>query len=326
MIPWQAAGRNTVEKEERRTMTQTIAVIGSIVVDLPLILPRPAISGETLKVRSPGLNLGGKAVNQGLQALICGAQPVLVGTVGQDALADWVRSELARFRLSAAGVGTADAPTSCAVPIIEASNQYILHVPGANAHVTPADIDASHPLWKDSRWLLVQGEIPAEASARAAELMHQQQGTVICDPAPAGSMTPELLRQADVLTPNAEELRVLSGVAGGGLREQVERVWEAYPGLSMLIVTLGAQGVWFQERGKPGRQIPPPAVEAVDPTAAGDAFNGALVAALASGSNPLDACTLGCCAGALAATAAGSAKSLAPREAVIALWRATYRQ
>ncbi|MCL5972129.1 MAG: ribokinase [Firmicutes bacterium] len=305
-------------------MQPTIAVIGSIVIDFPLILPRPAISGETLKVETPGMNLGGKAVNQGLQALLCGVSPLLVGKVGHDVFGEWARSELAHYHLRTDAVRTAASSTSWAVPIIESSTQYILHVAGANAAMTPEDITDSHPLWEEARWLLVQGEIPSEASLRAAQLMHRQHGQVICDPAPADSMTPELLRAADILTPNTQELRVLTHRQSNDLEEQVHILWAEYPGLSTLAVTMGAEGVWFQERGNHGQHITPPRVQAADPTAAGDAFNGAFVAALSTGFSPRKACEIGCCAGALAATTVGSAKSLASQEDIMALWEKTY--
>jgi ribokinase len=305
-------------------MKPAIAVIGSIVIDFPLVLPRPAVSGETLKVQSPGLNLGGKAVNQGLQALLCGVPPALIGKVGRDIFGEWARTELTRYHFDLHGISASRASTSWAVPIIEPNNQYILHVAGANAEVTAGDIAPSHPLWDQPRVLLVQGEIPAAASVRAGDLMHGQHGLVICDPAPAGSMTPELLHTADILTPNAQELAMLTHQDTADFYRQLAQVWEEYPQLSMLIVTLGAEGVWLQEQGQKGRYIAPPAVHATDPTAAGDAFNGTFAAALIHGSNPLQACEMGCCAGALAATTLGAAQSLVPQERLLELWRETY--
>ena len=161
------------------------------------------------------------------------------------------------------------------MPVIESANQYILHVAGANADVTPEDVMFSHFLWEHAKILLVQGEIPAAASIQAAILMHRQDGLVICDPAPADSMTPELLPAADILTPNTQELHMLTHSATEDLSQQVARVWAEYPHLLMLIVTLRAEGVWFQQKGEEGVHMASPCVRAIDPTAAGDAFNGA---------------------------------------------------
>ncbi len=305
-------------------MKPAIAVIGSIVIDLPMLLPRPAIVGETLKVQSPGPNLGGKAVNQALQALQCGSAPTLIGKVGRDVFGQWAQDELSRWHLDPRGIRISSAPTSWAVPIIAPGGQYILHVAGANADVSEEDVTASHPLWDQARFLLVQGEIPDTASRRAAVLMHDQGGLVICDPAPVEGMSPELLRLADILTPNAQELAMLTAMDGASLEQQTEWIWAQYPQLSALIVTLGAGGVWLQERHHAGQRIAPPAVNACDPTAAGDGFNGALAAELSRGADLLHACQIGCCAGAIAATTVGAAQSLVPQAILEELWNKTY--
>ncbi|PSR31967.1 MAG: ribokinase, partial [Sulfobacillus thermosulfidooxidans] len=182
-------------------MSESVLVIGSIVVDLPMILPRHPLTGETLKVSSPGMNLGGKAVNQGLQSQLCGANVQLVGKIGRDSFGEWVLAELTHYGLRTDSISRSNsAATSCAVPIIEPGNQYILHVPGANADLTEQDVVQS-VVRNTSRILLLQGEIPPSSSLAAARLIHQRGGIVICDPAPTTGMSPELLSEADILTP-----------------------------------------------------------------------------------------------------------------------------
>ncbi|WP_020375306.1 ribokinase [Sulfobacillus thermosulfidooxidans] len=303
--------------------TPKIVVIGSIVVDLPLTLPRDPILGETLLVDSIGLTLGGKAINQGLQAALCDEPVLVIGKVGEDILGHWVIDQMIDKGLDTQGI-LHSGITSCAVPIILPNAQYILQVPGANKFVTPDDIHETQELWENAEILLLQGEIPPMASLTAAQVAKKRNMLVICDPAPATAITDELLKWVDVLTPNAQELAVLAHLDGGTIEEQVRQVWLKHSHFRALIVTLGDEGVFIKTHDNPGDKIPAPTIKALDPTAAGDAFNGVLAYSIRHGLSWKKACQMGCCAGALAASQRGASISLAPLSSISKMWDQFY--
>ncbi|WP_053959834.1 ribokinase [Sulfobacillus thermosulfidooxidans] len=303
--------------------TPKIVVIGSIVVDLPLSLPRDPVLGETLLVDSIGLTLGGKAINQGLQAALCDEPVIIIGKVGEDILGHWVIDQMIQKGLDTQGI-LHSGITSCAVPVILPNAQYILQVPGANRFVTPEDILLTQDLWENAEILLLQGEIPIEASLTAAQIAKNRHMLVICDPAPATAITDELLKWVDVLTPNVQELAVLSHLDGATIEEQAEQVWVNHSHFRALIVTLGDEGVFIQTHDIPGQKIPAPTITALDPTAAGDAFNGALAHSIRHGLSWDKACEVGCCAGALAASQKGASISLPPLATISEMWAQFY--
>ena len=300
-----------------------IVVVGSIVADIPVTLPRDPMIGETLPVESIGLTLGGKAVNQGLQALKLGEAVLIIGKVGEDVLGTWVFDQFTKRGLDTRGLLQAGM-TSCAIPMILPDSQYILHIPGANQLLTPEDIESTQDLWTAGKILLIQGEIPVSASIRAAQVAKRRGMVVICDPAPATVMTDQLLQLADILTPNSQELSMLCNSPTLSVEEQARQLWQRYPQLKALIVTLGSEGALLQTDSEMATRIAAPSVTTLDPTAAGDAFNGALAHSLAQGQSLYQAVELGCCAGALAASQKGSSISIASLTQILEMWGEVY--
>jgi len=206
-------------------------------------------------------------------------------------------------------VAVPDVVTSYAVPVILPSGQYILHVSGANASLNADHVVRSQPLWNNAQMLLVQGEVAEEATLAAMELMHQRAGLVILDPAPVTHVTDAMLAQADVLTPNAVEFTQLVGQSTDP-ENGCPILFQRWPRLRTIIVTLGSLGVFWQDRDGHGTILPACSVAEVDPTAAGDAFNGALAYGLSHQQSWEDAIHLGLRAGAVAASRAGALPSL----------------
>jgi ribokinase len=203
-------------------------------------------------------------------------------------------------------------------------SQYILHIPGANQLLTPEDIESTQDLWTAGKILLIQGEIPVSASIRAAQVAKRRGMVVICDPAPATVMTDQLLQLADILTPNSQELSMLCNSPTLSVEEQARQLWHRYPQLKALIVTLGSEGALLQTDSEMATRIAAPSVTTLDPTAAGDAFNGALAHSLAQGQSLYQAVELGCCAGALAASQKGSSISIASLTQILEMWGEVY--
>lgn len=289
-----------------------------------MTLPRDPIVGETLRVESIGLTLGGKAVNQGLQTAQLDDPVLIVGEVGEDILGAWALEQLLKRGFDMRGI-LQEGMTSCAVPVILPASQYILHVPGANQLLTPEDIQRTQHLWTTAKILLIQGEVPTVTSIQAAQIAKSRGMLIICEPAPATAMTRDLLQLADILTPNRQELSMLSNQPAHSVEEQAWIVWEMYPQLTASIVTLGDEGVLLHTQDRQTASIAAPVVTALDPTAAGDAFNGTLAYLLAKGLSLRHSTELGCCADALAASRKGSSASLASLSDIVKIWSEVYQ-
>jgi ribokinase len=265
-----------------------LTVVGLINLDLVARterLPRP---GETVSGASFSRVPGGKGANQAVAAARLGARVAMLGCVGRDQPA-----EEALAGLRDAGVEerllVMDAPTGIALVTVDAAGETTIVVaPGANAELRPEDLAVD-----DTDAVLCQQEIPAETVARAAELSPR----FFLNAAPARAGAPEA------------ELTIVNRLELGALGER--------PGLVCL--TLGAEGAVLLEGGEEVARAAPPSVEAVDGTAAGDAFTACLVVSLLEGRPGDEALQRACAAGALAASRFGAQTSLPTAAEVDAL-------
>jgi ribokinase len=288
-------------------------------MDLIARAPRIPQAGETILGGDFYTAPGGKGANQAVAAARLGAQVSMVGRVGRDAFAQTLLASL-----TAAGVDhhhviqDAQAATGVALIVVDDGGQNsIVVAPGANARLSPADVDAARAAIAAADVLLLQLESPLEAVARAAELAHAHGVTVILNPAPACDLPAEMLAQVDVLVPNESETAILTGLpAGSKVEVQATALLEL--GVGAALLTLGERGALLaQPEGI--EHVPAFRVTPVDTTAAGDAFVGGFAAALAEGRSPVEAVRWGCAAGALATTKLGAQPSLPTRQEVEAL-------
>jgi ribokinase len=265
-----------------------LTVVGSINLDLVVQaerLPRP---GETVSGARFARIPGGKGANQAVAAARLGANVRMVGCVGHDGLADEALAGLRDAAVDQAWL-VKDAPTGIALITVDAEGETTIVVaPGANAELRPDDLSLA-----GAEAVLCQQEIPADTVAQAAELAPR----FFLNAAPARDEAPD----AELTIVNRLELDALG-----------ER-----PGLVCL--TLGAEGAVLLEDGREIARAEPPAVEAVDGTAAGDAFTACLVVSLLEGRPRDDALRRACAAGALAASRFGAQTSLPTAEEVDAL-------
>jgi ribokinase len=300
-------------------MAARVAVAGSLNMDLIARAPRIPQPGETILGSDFSTAPGGKGANQAVAAARLRAQVSMVGRVGRDAFAQNLLASLA-----AAGVDhrhvIQDAQTATGVALImvdDGGQNSIVVAPGANARLSPADVEAARATIATADVLLLQLESPLEAVARAAELAHAHGVTVILNPAPACELPAELLAQVDVLVPNESETAILTGLpAGSQVEVQAAALLEL--GVGAALLTLGERGALLA-RPEGTEHVPAFRVTPVDTTAAGDAFVGGFAAALAEGRSPVEAVRWGCAAGALATTKLGAQPSLPTHQEVEAL-------
>jgi len=196
-----------------------------------------------------------------------------------------------------------------------------LFVPEGNLACTPDDIDAAREVFASADLLLCQLEIALPAVVRAGDLAGEVGLPVILNPAPAQAVPEELFSKAMVLTPNETEAEFFSGMTlpARTTGECADDAWEAEASARLLrmgpqtvVITLGQRGACLATADA-RRIIPACRITAVDVTAAGDAFNGALAVALAEGRDLEQAVRFANAAGALAATRSGAQPSLATR-------------
>ncbi|WP_289142681.1 ribokinase [uncultured Brevibacillus sp.] len=262
-------------------MKPNIVVIGSMNMDMVVQAPRLPVKGETLLGKSLQFVPGGKGANQAIGLARLGAEVAMIGRVGKDHFGSELLSSLRAGGVNSTGVkNTESAETGAASIMLAEGDNSIIVVPGANAHCTPADIEAQIELIERADIVLMQLEIPLATVTYAAKVAKQLEKTVILNPAPAQRLPPELLACVDYMTPNETELAILSE-GQTGLEERMDAILTL--GVHHVITTLGAQGVAYKEKGKTLLRIPGHQVPVVDTTGAGDAFNVGLAYAIGSG-------------------------------------------
>jgi ribokinase len=265
----------------------TVCVVGSVNLDLVATVPRLPRPGETLTGATLDHVPGGKGANQAVAAARLGAEVRFVGAVGED---DFGREALAELRSVAdlSGLQVADAPTGIALILVdEAGENQIVVVPGANHALAAERIEVGEP---DA--LVCQLEV--EDDAIEAAIQRAPESFVCLNAAPSRPVSAAILGRADLIVANSLELEALGSSPMGAL----------------FALTLGAEGALLLENGEEVARATPPVVEAVDGTAAGDAFTACLVVSLLEGRDRDEALRRACAAGAIAASRPGAQPSL----------------
>jgi ribokinase len=240
----------------------------------------------------------------------------MIGRVGDDLFGERLKSSLNSVGVSVDSVlATAGESTGIALILVETGGEnQIVVAAGANGRLSPDDVRAELAC-TSAEYLLLQLETSLRTVEAAAIEGRRCGMSVILDPAPAVALSSSLLGSIDVLTPNESEAMVLLGHQDENIRlDQAEQVCSKLLALgpSRVILKMGHYGVWFAERNH-SAHFPAPKVHAVDTTAAGDTFNGALVTALAEGKSFEKAIPFANCAAALSVTRAGAQASVPGR-------------
>lgn len=292
-----------------------IVVVGSLNLDTTVRVSRLPLPGETVLGGGHFDDTGGKGANQAVAAARLGRDVAMVGMVGVDSAGTRLLDALAVAGVDHSAVLRDGAvPTGMAVITVDGSGENTIVVdPAANGAFTPDRLEQVGSVVEQAGVVLVQLEIPLGSVAAAIEVAT---GTVILNPAPAAELPAGVLAGVDVLVPNATELARLVGCA---VPRGVDEAMEAARGLDgpgAVVVTLGALGaVVVDDEG--ATHVPAPTIEAVDPTAAGDAFCGGLADALVRGESLRDAVRWAVRCGAVSAMRWGAQASLPTRDEVL---------
>ena len=294
-----------------------IVVVGSLVFDFVAQAERLPRRGETILGRKFGMYPGGKGANQAVQASRLGADVYLIGRIGDDFLGERLLASLKDSGVKTDFVKRDNAvnTAACCIHVDEQGGNAIVIVPEANLACSRQDVDAAQDVLTTADMLLCQLEIAVPTVAYAVELAAERGVPVILNPAPVQPVPEGLFSKVTILTPNETEAEFLAGITYA----QEPTDWEAKAARKLLslgprnvIITLGERGAYLATEEQEVH-IPPCRVNAVDATAAGDAFNGALAVALAEGQDLLAAIRFANVAGALATTRPGAQPSLAFR-------------
>lgn len=260
-------------------MKKHIVVIGSIAIDNTLFTQKLPTAGTTTIADSYFQNIGGKGANQACAALFLGSDVSFIGAVGKDNNGEMVKKFLLENGLDI-HLKESDKPTGVAFIILEEQNaeNRILIVQGANNDLLIEDINKNEDLFKEGDILLTQFECPISTIEYVIKHAKEKKMLVVVNPAPIKQVSEEVYKYIDYLVPNEHELESLSGEADPikGARILLNK------GVENVIVTLGSKGSVLVNR-KEIIEVKPHKVKAIDTTAAGDSYLGALVNKLAEG-------------------------------------------
>lgn len=261
--------------------TNRIIVIGSSNTDMVVkssVLPKP---GETILGGTFLMNAGGKGANQAVAAARLGGNVTLVAKVGNDIFGkqsiDGFKTEKINTDFVFIDKGT---PSGTALIMVnEEGENCIVVAPGANAQLLPADIEQVKDI-SDAVIILMQLEIPMETIEVVAKIAKANHQKIIINPAPAQKLSDELLNGLFLITPNEIEATLLTGikVEDEKTASQAADIFLS-KGVQNVIITLGKQGAYFQNKDVQFKTAAP-VVRAMDTTAAGDTFSGALTVAV----------------------------------------------
>ncbi|MFF8270838.1 ribokinase [Streptomyces sp. NPDC016562] len=255
-----------------------IAVLGSTNMDLVAYVPKAPRLGETVTGRAFRTVPGGKGANQAVAAARSGGEVIMIGAVGADEFGVRLRSALTAAGVDTAALRTVEGASGTAhITVDDEGGNSIIVIPGANAHVTGLEAGDEARI-AAAGTLLLQLELPLPAVLAGARAARAHRVRTVLTPAPVQPLPAELLAAVDLLIPNEHEAAALTGLtdphqAAAALLDDVPEV----------VITLGAAGALYAARGQEPLTVPAPRVRAVDTTAAGDTFVGALAVALGEG-------------------------------------------
>lgn len=255
-----------------------VTVVGSINTDMVFTSHVRPSAGETVLGDSFSVIPGGKGANQAVASSKLGALVSMIGCVGDDGNGEFSIKNLQSMKVITEGIEkVSDATTGVAGIIVAENDNSIIVVSGANHKLTMETIDKFKSVIISSDIVLLQLEIPIDVVEYTLKLCKANNVRTILNPAPAVALSRDMVENADFITPNQHELKIIFGRDSS---EDEDTIIRKYP--NKLIVTMGSRGVKYFD-GNEIKSVPAFKVNVVDTTGAGDTFNGALAAAIVSG-------------------------------------------
>ena len=289
-----------------------IVVVGSSNTDMVIKAGRLPVPGETVIGGQFMMNPGGKGANQAVAIARMGGEVTFVTKTGNDLFGRQSMELYNSENINTEYVfSDPDHPSGVALISVDAYGENcILVAPGANSARTVEDIEKARPELESAGILLMQLEIPMETVEYAAEIAAEKGVKVALNPAPAQTLSNELLNRLYIITPNMNEAEILSGVKvtdWESAQQAAGRISEK--GVDIVVITLGGLGALVKE-GSRYHRVEAEKVDAIDTTAAGDTFCGTLCVGLSEGKSIVEAVQLACKAAAVTVTRMGAQASL----------------
>lgn len=287
-------------------------------MDLVLSCETLPVAGQTLIARSSNEFCGGKGANQAVAASLVGGDVAMLGGVGDDAFATRLVDNLKMHEVDCDKVqrfpGTASGLAVIAVDSVGQNS--IMVVPGANSQISTNSVQAAETQIKESDCLMVQLETPSDTILEGISLARRHGVRVVLDPAPAPAELIPALLQVDLICPNETEAAALTQMPVTN-RTQAETAAKKLQGLGAtnVVITMGSQGALLLQDNN-AVLVPAIPVNAIDTTAAGDAFAGALAVRWAQTDDLLDAVRFANVAGAIAASRTGAQNSIGTKQEI----------
>lgn len=259
-------------------MANRVIILGSINVDSIYQVERFPQPGETIAVKQKSYAPGGKGANQAVAAARSGAEVSFVGAVGADNDGQEMVKTLGENNVDTGRIAVdPDNGTGSAVITLDENGQNdIMVYGGANQAMTEKQLAGLEQVLAKTDFLVAQLETPQAVTLAAFKMAKQQHVMTILNPAPAAELLPELMNYTDIIVPNETESALLTGIAVSDEQSMLENAeYFKQQGIKHTIITLGEQGVFYAGEDDHGL-VPAFKVKAVDTTAAGDTFIGAL--------------------------------------------------
>jgi ribokinase len=291
-----------------------IIVVGSINTDLVAVTKRVPAAGETVIGSDFQIHPGGKGANQAVAVARLGYPVRLIGRLGNDTFGAELRTHLEKAGVETTGVRTSDGASGVAVIVVSGHGENsIVLAPGANAKVTPEDLDENISILRSAGMVLAQLEIPLETVEYLVRICARENVPLILDPAPARDVPPGIFKDIAWFTPNQTEAAFYLGNRHSESTPQtpaeIAKMFLSN-GCRGVVLKMGAHGTYLGSQGGIGSLVPAFSVNAIDTTAAGDAFNAGFATALMLGKSPLESAAFAAAVAAISVTRTGAQPSM----------------